>query len=309
MFDNVVSVATQVLILFMVIGVGFILTRAKVLTKERVSGLIDIVVYIVTPANLIVSFQRDFKSELLLQLGMSFLLAIIVFGLNCVFARLVIREKNEDKNCVLQFASAFPNAGYMALPLQRAILGDIGVFYGAAYIAIFHTYIWTYGVHLLSPKKEKIQIKKILLNPPIIGIVIGLILFLTQIKLPEVIYSPLNYFALMNTPLPMLIIGFYLANTDLKATFSNIWVYAGSFLRLILSPLVAIGFCLLFGVESNVAVSCTIACSAPSAAMSGMLAMKYGRDTEVSVGMISLSTILCIVTMPILVALAQFLTK
>ncbi len=307
MFDNLVSVATQVLILFILIAFGFILTKARILTRERVSGLIDIVVYLVTPSNLIVSFQRDFKSELLYQLGMSFMLAILIFGLNCVLARLCIREKDENKNCVLQFASAFPNAGYMALPLQRAVLGDIGVFYGAAYVAIFHTYIWTYGVKILSPKKEKIQIRKILLNPPIIGIVIGLVLFLTQTRLPELIYSPLNSLSQMNTPIPMLIIGYYLANTDLKATFTNAWVYIGAALRLLVSPLLAIGFCLLFGVESNVAVSCTIACSAPAAAMSGMLAMKYGRDTSVSVGMISLSTILCVVTMPVLVALAQFL--
>lgn len=307
MLANITSVATQVLILFILIGVGFTLTKTKILNKERVSGLIDIVVYLVTPSNLIVSFQRDFKSELLAQLGLSFLLAFIIFGLNCVMAKLVIREKNEDRNPVLRFASAFPNAGYMALPLQKAILGDIGVFYGAAFIGMFHCYIWTYGVKLLSPGKEKIKIKKILLNPPIIGIAIGLVLFLTRIRLPEIVVSPLSYFAALNTPLPMLIIGYYLANTDLKATFSNGWVYVGSLLRLVVSPLVALGLCLLLRADNDVSVACIIACAAPTAALSGMLAMKYGRDTQVSVGMISLTTILSIITMPVLIALAQML--
>ena len=309
MFENITSVATQVVILFIIIGVGVILTKCKILTKDRVSGLIDIVVYIVTPSNIIVSFQREFKSDLIFNLGLSFLSAFIVFFINCLVAHIVMKEKNPDKNCVMQFASAFPNAGYFALPLQKAILGDIGVFYGAAYIAMFHCYIWTYGVKLLSKEKAKVNIKKIIINPPIIGIFIGLILFVAQIKLPELIYSPLASFSTLNTPIPMLIIGFYLANMDVKATFTNLWVYVGAFLRLIISPFTALGVCLLLRCDMNVATSCIIACSAPSAALSGMLAQKFGRNTEVSVGMISLTTIVSIITMPVMVALAQYLTS
>lgn len=309
MFDNITSVAAQVAVLFIIIGMGVILSKCRILTKDRVSGLIDIVVYIVTLANIIVSFQREFKSDLIFNLGLSFLSAFIVFFINCLVARVVMREKNPDKNCVMQFASAFPNAGYFALPLQKAILGDIGVFYGAAYIAMFHCYIWTYGVKLLSKEKTKINIRKIILNPPIIGIFIGLILFVAQIKLPEIVYSPLSSFAALNTPLPMLIIGFYLYNMDLKATFTNAWVYVGAFLRLIISPATALAVCLLMHCEMNVATSCIIACSAPSAALSGMLAQKFGRNTEVSVGMISLTTIVSIITMPLMVALAQYLTS
>lgn len=318
MFENISSVATQVVILFIIIGVGVILSKCRVLNKERVSGLIDIVVYIVTPANIIVSFQREFKGELIFNLGFSFLAAFIIFFINCVMAKLMIREKNPDKNCVIRFASAFPNAGYFALPLQKAILGDIGVFYGAAYIAMFHCYIWTYGVKLLKkPDAEKDTVhkqsaafqslKKILLNPPIIGIFIGIIFFVTQVKLPNIILSPLQAFAELNTPLPMLIIGFYLANADLKATFSNLWVYIGAFLRLIASPAIALLICFILKADSSVATSCIIACSAPSAALSGMLAQKFDRDTEVPAGMITFTTIVCIITMPVMVALAQFL--
>lgn len=308
MFDNIVSVANQVIILFVIIGVGVILSKTKVLTKERVAGLIDIVVYIVTPSNIIVSFQREFKHELIVSLGLSFLAAFIVFFINCVNAKLAIKEKNPDKSCVIRFASAFPNAGYFALPLQTAILGDIGVFFGAAYIAMFHCYIWTYGIKLLSKEKEKVNLKKILLNPPIIGIFIGLILFVTGVELPELVLSPMKSFAALNTPLPMLIVGFYLANADLKATFSNLWVYVGAFLRLIISPAIALGVCFLINADSDVTTSCIIACSAPSAALSGMLAQKFGRDTEVPAGMITFTTILCVITMPVMVALAQFLT-
>jgi len=307
MFENITAVAAQVVILFIIIGVGVILTKTKVLNKERVSGLIDIVVYIVTPSNIIVSFQREFKGELIFKLGTSFLAAFIVFFINCVIAHFMIREKNEDKNKVLQFASAFPNAGYFALPLQKAILGDIGVFFGAAYIAMFHCYVWTYGVKLLSKEKTKVNFKKIILNPPIIGIVLGIVLFVRKIELPGLVLSPLSYFAALNTPLPMLIIGFYLANMDVKATFTNLWVYVGAFLKLVISPAVALGVCLLLKADQEVSLSCIIALSAPSAALSGMLAQKFGRNTEVSVGMISLTTILSILTMPVMIALVYII--
>ena len=105
----------------------------------------------------------------------------------------------------------------------------------------------------------------------------------------------------------MLIIGFYLANADLKATFSNLWIYIGAFLRLIVSPAVALAVCFLLRVEESVATSCIIACSAPSAALSGMLAQKFGRDTEVPAGMITFTTMVSVLTMPVMIALAQFL--
>ncbi|MCR5728392.1 MAG: AEC family transporter, partial [Lachnospiraceae bacterium] len=91
-------------------------------------------------------------------------------------------------------------------------------------------------------------------------------------------------------------------------TFSNLWVYVGAFLRLIISPAIALGVCFLINADSDVTTSCIIACSAPSAALSGMLAQKFGRDTEVPAGMITFTTILCVITMPVMVALAQFLT-
>ncbi len=307
MLENMASVANQVLILFMIIATGFVLTKFKLLNKERVAGMIDLVVYVVTPANIVVSFQREYKSELMSRLLLSLFLAFVVFFFNCLIARSIFYKSDRNKNCVIEFASAFPNAGYFGLPLQQAILGDIGVFFGAAYIAMFHCYIWTYGIRILSPQKEKINIKKILLNPPIIGIIVGMILFLCRISLPEVVLSPLTSFSHMNTTLPMLIIGFYLANTDVKATFTNGRIYIGAVLRLVVSPVLAMVLCIVMHVDTTVAVSCIIACSAPSAAMSGMLAMKYGRDTSVSAGMISLTTTLCIVTMPVLIALAQTL--
>jgi ABC-type molybdate transport system permease subunit len=119
MFENISSVATQVVILFIIIGVGVILSKCRVLNKERVSGLIDIVVYIVTPANIIVSFQRDFKGELIFNLGFSFLAAFIVFFINCVMAKLMIREKIPIKTVLSDSPRHFPMPDILPCPCKR----------------------------------------------------------------------------------------------------------------------------------------------------------------------------------------------
>lgn len=307
MFANISQVAVQVLILFILIAVGFICQRTKILNDTTVKGMSDLVVYFITPANIITAFQREFRMDLLKGLGYSCLMAFLTFGIATVIAKLVIREKDEDKRVVLRFASAYPNAGYMGIPLQRALLGDIGVFYCASYVAMFHIYIWTYGVKLLSPSKEKFDFKKLLLSPCIISIFIGLALFFTSTTLPTVLASPIDSLASLATPVPMIIIGYYLAQRTPKEIFGNGWIYVGALIKMVISPIIALGLCMLFNVSGDLAVSCLIACSASSAAMTTMLATKYGRDATLSAGMVSFTTIMAIITMPVFIAIAQLL--
>ncbi len=307
MIQNIQNVSLQVAILFILIATGFICRRVKILTEAGVKSISDLVVNIVTPANIIVAFHREFRADLLTGLGKAFLLAFLVYGAATLVAKYVIREKDEDKRRVLRFTAAYPNAGYMGIPLQRALLGDIGVFYCAAYIGMFHMYVWTVGVYLLSGDKKQISIKKILTSPCILAIVIGLALFFLPVELPTILFSPLQSLASLATPLPMIVIGYHLAGSDPKAIFGNAWIYVAMAVKMIFSPLLAIALCLVLGCDHNMAVSCLIACSASSAAMSTMLATKYNRDARLSAACVSFTTIMAIIIMPLFVSLAGFL--
>lgn len=310
MLANIQSVAVQVLILFILIAVGFVCRKVKLLNDTTVKGMSDLVVYIVTPANIIAAFHREFRTDLLKGLAMSFLTAFLVFLCATVIARFLIRDKDPNRRPVLRFAAAYPNAGYMGIPLQKALLGDIGVFYCAAYIGMFHMYVWSYGVHLLSPDNARFSrksLKKILLSPCIIAIFIGLILFFSPFELPSVIISPIQSLASLATPIPMIIIGYYLAGSSLKSIFGNKYIYAAAFIKMVISPLIALGLCLLWNADTDFCVSCLIACSASSAAMTTMLASKFGRDTETSAGMVSFTTIAAVITMPVFIAIARLL--
>lgn len=307
MLENLQTVAGQVFILFILISVGFACTKLKVIKEDFIKGLTGFVIAIVTPCNIISSFQRQFEPTLLQGLLYSAAFAVLLNIANIFVAKICIRTKDQSQSPVIRFAAAFSNCGYMALPLQKALLGDIGVFYGSVYVAIFQMFVWSYGVVSLSGDRKNISFKKIILSPPIFAVIIGMILFVTSTTLPRGIASPIESLAAMNTPLPMIIIGYYLANTDFKKVLKNVWIYLGTFLRLVIGPCIALGITMIFHASGEIMLACVIAASAPSAAITTMISAMYGKDTSASVGMISLTTICSIITMPVIIAIAQML--
>ncbi len=305
MFDNILIVSSYVLILFILIGVGFITNKLKVLSKTTVRDMTNFVLYIVTPCVLINSYQREFDKTMLTGLGITLIAAFSSFALNILIAHLLIHDKDKVREKTLIFGSVFPNCGYMSLPLQGALLGQEGIFYGATYIAVFQIMVWTYGVLEMSRDAKNISLKKIIVNPGVIGTAIGLVLFLFSIKLPFVISEPISYLAALNTPIPMVIVGYHLANANLKIKGFN--SYLSIFLRLVMSPvLMLLGFS-LFKISGAVAVACVIAASAPTAANTTMFSEKFGGDTNHSATMVSLTTLLSIITMSVVVGIATMI--
>ncbi|MBQ6090672.1 MAG: AEC family transporter [Lachnospiraceae bacterium] len=317
MFENMQLVTLKVLMLFILLAIGAVTRLTGIVKEEGARSICSLIIYVVTPANIISAFSTPFREDLLHGLLISFLLAFIVFFLMSVISRFLIREKDPDKSPVLRFAAAYPNAGYMGIPLQRAVLGDIGVFYCAAYIAVFHMFVWSYGVAILSHKQksgassraEILRIlKKCLLSPPLIAVVVGLVIFLFNIELPEIVASPLSELATMATPLPMLITGYYLAGGKLALILKNKWILVAAALKMIVSPALAIGACLVFAVSHDASISCLIACAASSASMTTMLAAEYHRDSELAASVVTFTTLLAILTMPFFVALVGSIT-
>ena len=303
MLNNISVVGNQVIILFVLIAVGFICNKTKLIGKTTVKQLTDFVLYIVTPCVIINSFSRPFEKELLTSLLITFGLSFLSFFINIFLANLLIRDKIESKKKVLKYGAVFSNAGFMAIPLQQAILGDIGVFYGAVFIAVFNILNWTYGIMLMSGDKKYISLKKIFINPGIIGTAIGITLFLLPFNLPSVIGKPIEYFAALNTPLPMVIIGFHLADANLN--IKGFSTYFSIIFRLIISPLIILGLLVGLKVEKNIVLTLISATSAPFAASNTMFAEKFGGDTKLSAALVSITTLLSIITMPVIVGFAM----
>lgn len=301
------NVFTQVVILFILIFLGAILTKKGVFTEKGISSMTDMVLLLVTPCVIIKSFIREFDSTTFKKLLISFLIAILSHISFIILSRVLLRDKKERSQKVLQFGVIFSNCGYMSIPLQQALLGDDGIFYGASYIAIFQIFIWSYGLLLMSGDKKVLSPKKMLINPGVIGVSIGLIIFLLSIPVPKVIAEPISYIASLNTPLPMMIIGYHLMKSNIVDGLKNIKCFIAIGIKLFLFPLLALLVMYLCGVRGTMLISSVISCSAPTAAITTMFSNKYSCDTALSVNMVSISTLLSLISMPILITLAQHL--
>lgn len=307
MLRSFADVGTQVLVLFILIAVGALLSKLGLITQAGSRTMTDVVLYAVTPCVIINAFQRDYEPRMLSGLLTALLAAFLTLSFSILLAELLYRKMEIDRGVVLKFSVVFSNCGFMALPLQQAILGDDGVFYGAAYVAMFNIFMWTYGLITMSRRTEWRSAMKAVVNPGIIGTVIGVILFVFSIRLPEVIASPVSMLVALNTPVPMLVIGYHLVHSDLKRVLTDKDAYLAMAVRLILLPLAVMGVMLALHADPTVTVATVIAVSSPVAAFTTMMAMKYGHDTGLSAGIVSASALFSLISMPLVVGLTQYL--
>lgn len=308
MLSSFLDVGRQVLVLFILIGLGALLTGLGIITEGGSRTMTDVVLYAVTPCVIVNAFQREFRPELLGGLLVAFAAAVAVMAFSVLLAELLYRKKDVDRGAVLKFAVVFSNCGFMALPLQEAVLGEDGVFYGAAFIAVFNIFMWTYGLIQMSRRTSLKAALKAVINPGVIGTVTGVLLFVFSIRLPDVLLSPVKFLAALNTPVPMLVIGYHLMKSDIRRVLRDKDAYFAMAIRLVLLPLAAMGVMLLCGVDRTVLCSVVIAVSAPVAAVTAMMASKYGRDAQLATGIVSASSLFSMITMPLVIGLTRYLS-
>lgn len=307
MAENFLLIAQQVLVLFILIAVGFACGKKRILTDSSSKHITDIVLYVVTPCVMISAFQRDFSVDLLGKIFIAAASSTLIITASIVISVLIFRNKDEARKRVLRFSVVFSNCGFMSLPLQKAILGNDGWFYGSIFVAVFNIFVWTYGLVTMSGDRKQLSIKKLAFNPGVVGVLAAILLFVFRIDLPDILTQPIDYLAGLNTPLPMLIIGFYLSQANFKRAFTDLGAYLAMLMRLIVIPAAAALTMTLFRVDPTITVACVIASSAPTAATTTMFAAKYNRDVELSVSTVAATTVVSIASMPLIIAFAQTL--
>ena len=304
-FENVQTAATQVAILYIIVFAGFVCDKGKIFTEKTARKLIDLLLYIMTPCMIVNSFlDMECTAETIkmffISLGVAFATHFIAIALNLPF----FRKKNYT-DPVYKYASIYGNVGFMALPLAQAVLGAEGVFYCASGVIAFNIITFTHGVKVMSGDEFKLNFKKLIFNPGVISVIIGLPLFLLKIKLPSVLSQPVDMVGSMTTPTAMLIFGTYLSNTDLKSIFVDKKIYLVALLKLIVLPLLCLGVYRLCGITGTLLAASAITASVPSANNTFMFATKYNKDAFVASKTVALVSFISIITMPVVIAIAQ----
>ena len=199
----------------------------------------------------------------------------------------------------------FSNSGFVGIPLIQGILGDEYVFYVTMTMVAGTITFWTYGVLLMSGDKNEVSVKKILTNPNMIAVVVGMILFFAVDELPYVIQQVLTGMANMNTGLGMVILGATLGASNIGLMVTDTRLYKAIALRLVVVPLVCIPVLMFMPVPFEVRMVMMIIAAAPAASATSMLALKYGADYSYGTGLSIGTTIVSMLTMPLVLALAM----
>lgn len=302
--------AEQVAILYVLVAVGAIADKTGIYTEKVAKSCTDLLFYIITPAVIIESFYSlEYNAEtaksLFIAMGCGFALHVV----SACISSLVFNKCDIEQGCIYKYSCAYGNCGYMALPLANAVLGDEGVFYCSAVIISFQVFSFTHGIYTITKGKQgekvKFDAKKLILNPGVISVIIGLPIFLLSVKLPEIVSSPINYIASLNTPVAMLIFGTYIANTDFRSIFKNWRIFAVALVKLIILPILLLSAFRLVGITGPLLVALSISAGAPPANNTVMFAAKYDRNTGLASQTVAVVSFISIITLPIMIALAQ----
>ncbi len=305
---NLQVVAIQVIVLYFIAAIGFVADKTKIFVRKDATKLIDLLFNLILPIAVINSFlSMERTKEHIIGLLVSFLLAFLTHFLGIGISAFCFKKRDRKERGIYHYAIVFSNAAFLALPLAQSVVGNEGVFYSSCYVSVFNILAFTYGIDRISGGEAKIRIKHLILNPGSISVLISIPLFLLQIKLPEFVLDTLSRVGSCNSPMAMIVFGTFLANCNFKNIFAKKEVYFVSFVRLLAIPVIMLFVFKLFGIEGNMLIALTISASAPVATNTAMYAAKYDNDTALSSELVGQTSIFSIITMPIIVALAQII--
>ena len=300
---EITNILNQILILFLIMGVGVAACKLKFISNETNVGLSKILLNVTLPLLIISSFTMDFSKDMLKTAGIIFLISMIVHGSLVVISKFMYKKQPESVRSVLRFVTIFSNCGYIGYPVAASIYGSEGVFYAAVYNIAFNIFMWTIGILIFQPSKEKGMFKKAIFNPGMISIAVGMIIFIFSIKLPYALDETIKLVGNMTTPLSMIIVGVSLCSVSLKEAFKEFIYYKVSFIRLILIPIV-VYLCLKFLGFEGIYIGIPIIVSAmPAAANTVTLAQIYKGDVDSASKIIVVSTIFSAITLPLMLLL------
>ena len=313
MLDSLSLVSKQVGVLFALMVVGFLCNRRKLLNAVAIKGVTELLVLIVTPCVIVHSFiQQKFAPSLLGDLGWALAMSVFAHAVGAAIAFLCLHDRNPNRGGVLRFATIFSNAGFMGIPLEYALLGADGVFFGAMYVVVFNLVCWSLGVAVMCRGMMNVGLRALFVNAGTVGVALGLPFFLFSLKLPEVVGRPVAMLADLNTPLAMIMVGWYLAETDFRPVLRCGAAYGVAALRLVAVPLVVIAAfagvrACVPALNSVMAVAISTAAAAPTAALTTVIAARYDKDVSTATSLVSGTTLLSILTMPPIVGFALWL--
>ncbi|MBQ9154788.1 MAG: AEC family transporter [Solobacterium sp.] len=296
----------QICVMFLLMSAGYVFYKKKMISDQGSKELGTILLYLVIPVVVINNFCIERTAEKSAELLQSTLLAGIGMIAAIAISHIVF-GKRDGISC---FSSAFSNAGFIGIPLVSAVMGAQYIFYISVMIVFVNALQWTYGVYVITDDSSVMSPKKVITNPIILAVAAALVIYFSGLgnHVPSVVTSVFSAIAGLNTPLAMMVSGIFLAQSDLLAMFKKKRTYLVCLFRLILIPAATL---LLFKIlpvgNLEMKLALMIACAAPVGSNVAVFARNYDKDYTSAVEQVCLSTILCLIALPLMITLSSMI--
>ena len=304
MLQNTLLVAKQVAILFILMGTGGLAAKMGWLRADGARQMTNVVFYLATPCVIVQSFLSvDFTPELVNGMVKTAVFAVLAHLFGIALSRLLFSRGPAERKSVYHMAVTFSNCGFMGIPLASGVLGEGCVVYISVYIAVFQFFAWTYGVSRFR-SGGKLSPRAMFVNPGVLSLTAGLLAAALRWDPPPLIGEPVRLIAALNSPVAMMVLGYYLFTTALRPEKGEGGMWGAIALKLAVTPLVALGVSYVLGLSGLWLAAALILAAAPSATNALLFAARFDGNTALAARAVSYCTLLSMATMPLLLGIA-----
>jgi predicted permease len=312
----------QIIVMFIIMLIGFICYKIKLIDADTNKKMSNILLMLVNPLIILVSYQREFSKELFRGLILSLVLGVITHLIAILISYILLRKKplfrkketnkegetliNQDVS-IERFSAIYSNCAFMGIPLINGIYGSEGVFYLTAYVTVFNILIWTHGVVMIAGKQDRKTTIKMLLSPTIFATIFGFLLFMIQIKFPSIILEAFTYVSNINTPLAMIIAGVTIGQTNILKAFTKLRLYYTTLIKLLIIPIVLLLLYSRFPIDKPVLITSILAVACPTAATGTLFALRFDKNALYASELFAITTIFSLGCIPLILTIAELL--
>ncbi len=289
----------------LILILGFILGKLKLISERSNRELTNLLLTVFMPASLFMAFPATYDEGSANLFYSGFMAGVIIMLVLILLARIIFDKRWMGKALSLesQFALIFNNATFLGYPIVANTFGANGIIAYCGFIIAFNIALFSYGIWLFEQKVTFRLLHKIIFNPNIIAVLLGMAFFLMGISLPGFINDAVGYVGGATTPLSIICIGVMLSQAKIKKVLKKWKLMATAIIQLTVGPLVTWGLLSLMQFPVEVIQVCTLIQTLPTATSLGLFAVKYGGNAEESSELVTISTLFSVVTMPIMVLL------
>lgn len=306
------QVISQIAILFIIMFIGYFLRRTHKLTEEGIRNFSSVLFYVTMPGLILGSIANTSLASAakLGEVAIASVISYVFFISVAIFMPLILKVEDGRKG-LFRFMTVFANTGFIGFPMVIAILGDSALFLGAVLNIPFNILLFTLGVYFIVSDKghgHKVSFSwHLFLNPGVVATFFGLLVMILGINLPTIVLGAASTLGAVTTPVAMIIAGASLYGVNIRQMLKNYRVLLLSFIRMIMFPII-IGLLLkTIGLSSMVIAVAMVMAGMPIGTTTVIIARQYDGDVLDASEAVFLSTVLLIITAPVLVLMIQMI--